>query len=261
MTKEIRFRTKFKTFLTEENQQNIIEAFEKFCSFPHERARQFLWRLTYTEWCASMLFNEIGLNPESISYENCSNLRNELRFQYEKIHPNFLKLEMGEGAQAAQNQLAKYNGPVMVYIVTEACQKYLSKDLCNIEKTLHLLKSDLQNYNFGGLRSLEFNDEEARYLLPFSMDIHNLLEALWYSGISSEEAKEQNDEENVEADGFKCLTAETVLANKTEFAAFSSTGDMNTLMKIGSLGFDLNEVVDKKGLIHSFLIATALLEE
>lgn len=263
-----RFRTKFQTFVTEENQQNFLEAFEKFCSFPQERARQFLWRLTYTEWWAYALFNEIELKSTSISSENYLSLRNELRYQYEKNNPNFLKTKVGEGAQEAQNQLARYNDPIMAYIVTLACKKYLSKDLCNVEKTLHLLKSDLENFNFGGLRSLEFNDEEARYLLPFSMDIHDLLEALWRFGFSNEETDEQKDEEKIDADednaevfGFKPLTAEAVLANESEFEDFSFTGDMNTLMKIGSLGFDLNEVVDKKGRIYNLLIAASALED
>ena len=177
-----------------------------------------------------------------------------------------MKVEVGEGAQEAQNQLARYNDPIMVYIVTLACQKYLSKELCNIEKTLHLLKSDLDNYNIGGLRSLEFSDEEARYLLPFSMEIHKLLEALYKCKckVPKEtyiETETQNEKHEPTVFGFKPLTAEAVLANKSEFEGFSFTDDMNTLMKIGSLGFDLNEVVDKKVLIRNLLTAASALED
>ena len=64
----------------------------------------------------------------------------------------------------------------------------------------------------------------------------------------------------VEADsGFKPLTPEGILENKDVFASFVESSDMNILLQIGKLGFDLNKVIAKKdAIIKLFEAAKAL---
>jgi len=54
---------------------------------------------------------------------------------------------------------------------------------------------------------------------------------------------------------FKSLTAEEIMAHKDAFASFVKDADLNILVQIGQLGFDLNEVMAKKDAISNLLKA------
>ena len=60
---------------------------------------------------------------------------------------------------------------------------------------------------------------------------------------------------------FVSLTAEAVLKYPDIFAAFAESSDMNALVELGKIGFDLNEIMSKKEKIKNFLKATKALTE
>jgi len=60
---------------------------------------------------------------------------------------------------------------------------------------------------------------------------------------------------------FMDLTPEKILAHKDSFESFMETYDLDNLILIGKLGFDLNAVMAKKELISNFLKAVKALNE
>ena len=60
---------------------------------------------------------------------------------------------------------------------------------------------------------------------------------------------------------YKSLTAEEIMANKDAFASLVKDADLNILVQIGQLGFDLNKVMDKKEAISNLLKAIESMEK
>ena len=76
------------------------------------------------------------------------------------------------------------------------------------------------------------------------------------------EASTEVPAEPVQTDSrFKPLTAEAIIANKDVFVSFLKEHDMNTLLQIGMLGFDLNEVMAKSEKLYNLLKAVEAVEK
>lgn len=60
---------------------------------------------------------------------------------------------------------------------------------------------------------------------------------------------------------YEPLTPEMILTYKDDFSSYAENDDLNTLVPIGVLGFDLNEVMSKKEKIKHFLKAAEALSE
>ena len=58
---------------------------------------------------------------------------------------------------------------------------------------------------------------------------------------------------------FKPVTAENILTHRETFKTFVEEEDLNLLMVIGTVGFDLNEVMAKKEQILIFIEAAEML--
>lgn len=302
------FRSKFEKLLNDANRPIITAAFEKFFKLRPDSARDLLWRLTFNADIASAALIELGLNTEIIPFEKISVLRNELRYQYnELVHPNFLGVSAPNECQEAFVVLKNQTDDIVANVVYEHCQSrvYVEEDMIN--RLFFLLKSDKENHYYGGIRSLFFSYEEADYLKPFHVQIHDVLNALHehyknqcastsknlpFEGLASlveeagmdlpfnfEELPTQTADDVIreflaetEPDapaeapaltisGFMNLTAEAIISNKDVFTSFMKNDDLNILVQIGKLGFDLNEVVAKKDKIGALLKAAAAEEK
>lgn len=182
----ISFRNKFRNLLKEDTIGDITNAFQEFCeNFSQETAIRYLWNMTYLE--GKVCFE--AFYP--ITQKNTTELRNELRFQYEMQHPGFLKVEIPEECQEAFQNLAKRTDTITAKVVCGQCQAQLYLDDASVQRTLHLLSSDRENIYYGGLRALEFNEEEATYLKPYHMQIYDLLKVL-YEAKRNDEASTNN---------------------------------------------------------------------
>lgn len=172
------FRSKFEKLLNDENRPIVMVAFEKFFKLRPDSARNLLWRLTFNDDVASSVLIELGLNAEIIPLEKISTFRNELRSQYEQLHPNFLNVDAPSECQEAFASLKNHTDAIVANVVYEHCQSsvYVGDDMIN--RLLFLLKSDKENNYYGGIRSLFFSYEEADYLKPFHSEIHDMLNAL-----------------------------------------------------------------------------------
>lgn len=305
------FRSKFEKLVNSENRPVIEAAFKKFCSLDPKTtiARDLLWDLTYNPEVSSETLLKLGLNQKIISLENVSKLRDELRHQYEKLHKGYLTVDVSEEFIPAFEALSKKAGPIVASVVHELCSYRMLE--YNVPRALFLLRSDKENFFFGGICEVGFTSKEAEYLKPFHMEIHDLLKAMYehqleasqntpFSGLDSmikeagielpfdvdevpvktpveatantavhatvespvEAPNEAQAEQPAEANsGFKPLTPEGILEHKDVFTTFVKSSDMNILLQIGNLGYDLNTVIAKKKAISRVLEANTIMLE
>lgn len=274
-TSSIQFRSKFKNLVTDENRQIITSVFEDFCQLDPttDEARDILWGLTYSYSSSCAILKRFGLDckecNEFIDAENILKLRDELRHQYEKINNGYLLSDVPQECLSEFNEFAKKADTITASVVYEHCLYHLSLD--DVVRTLFLLKSDMENYYFGGIRNLGFTIQEAEYLKCFSILIYNLLKVMsdymennkntkcapelpFTFEIPAAETFQPEQPSDVKL-RFKALNSESILEQKELFNTFIQSKDMNILLKIGSLDFDLNKVLAKIDAISKVLCA------
>lgn len=279
----IKFRTKFEKFVTDANRTILTSTFEKFCSYAPSTnyAREILWCLTYkVNPIESVLVKSLGLNSDIISLDNISRLRDELRYQYEKRHGSYLITKVQNYYAYEFNELLKHTDNIISDIVVIKCQENCKYNI-NPFRALYLLDSDQEKNYFGGLRELGFDSEEAQFLKVYHEEIRNLYKAmcekyapedddstnLSTSITSSEEDDDSlpfflnidDSDKKTTPNSFKFLTSVEILNNRDVFASFVK--DFNTLVDVGKLGFDLNEVIAKKEAIIQLLNADKALSK
>lgn len=292
------FRSKFTKIIGSDVEFEVYQkAFEKFCDLQAENAMHILWSLTYDKETDAL--DDIGLFDGN-SPENFIILRNELRHQYEKLHPEFLKLDVPEECQEAFTLLKNRADIIVATVVFQHCNRsVMYSDVHSRDRVIFLLESPKENLQFGGLRSLNFTQPAAEYLLQFCAEIHALFKALNdaehqrekntpFAGLGaliedsgmdlpfdfgsipdkeqttkqevvvpaeSESEAAQPDQPGTNSHGFRRLYAEAVSMYKDAFASFVKDDNMNALLEIGKLGFDLNEVMAKKEKIYNLISA------
>lgn len=264
-------------------------------------ARDILWDLTYNPEVSFEALQELGLNQEIISPENVSKLRDELRHQYKKRYNSFLAVDVSEECIPAFEALSKKAGPIVASVVNELCSyrmlgydvpralfllssdkenfffggicevgfapkeaEYLKPfhmEIHNLLKAMYDLQQDAsKNTPLDKLGSMV---KEAGIELPFNVD--EIPEATPVKAPADTTVQAPNKaqaEQPVEADsGFKPLTPEGILEHKDVFASFVESSDMNILLQIGKLGFDLNKVIAKKDAIIKLFEATKALND
>lgn len=284
------FRSKFENRLvTDAKRPVFMDSFEAFCNLASDTARKILWRLTYNddEFLEKNL-HELGLTLEIVPLDKVLTLRDELRYQYELLYPDFLAIEVPDECLEAFTALKNHTDSIVANVVYGYCFSNSYLDNLSMSQILDLLGSNKENRYFGGLRSLGFSYKEANYLKQYHLLIRNLLKALYernpqnihffkntpFDGldnclkdagidlpfdiedipakaptkISVETSSEVQDNEHpAEADsGFKPLTVQAILEHKDVFTSFVESSDMNILLQVGKLGFDLNKVIAKK---------------
>ena len=273
---KINFRTKFKKLLKDEDYSIVEEAFKKFCTYEPAIALKVLWNLTYSSNTAVEEVYKLGLDNKIIPEQNFLNFRNELRYQYEQC-TEYNEFDLSEELIDDENitkaflDLKNKSDVIVAVIVYEQCKEIL--DDSELERTLYLLQSDRDNNYFGGIRSMRFNIEEADYLKTFHMEIYNLLNALnnfipFFTEIEEEseeivdvqnEVKEPEEVQSVEPYQieyeYTALTSREILSHKKSFETLVKENDLNILVVIGQLGFDLNEVMNKIDKIKKFIDA------
>lgn len=177
-TTNFNFRSKFKNLLTEDiNSSEISGAFEMFCCKKPEVASNLLWYLTYGENSATITFNVLGLDFGCVP---TIQLRNELRYQYNILHPGFLTCELtSQAVKEAYEALKVKTDLIVSNVVYKHCCSKMFLTEYEISRIIYLLTSDDEKNFFGGIRALGFAKEEALYLKAFHKEILNLFKALY----------------------------------------------------------------------------------
>lgn len=311
------FRNKFENRLvTDENRQIFIATFKSFINLGPDTARTLLWRLTYNLNDVEHLeenLQTLGLTMKIVPLGTVITLRDELRYQYELLHPEFLAVEVPDECLKAFTALKNRTDTIVANIVYGNCFYASYFDALSMTKIFDLLKSNNEYRYFRGLRDIGFSYKIAKYLNPYHKQIHDLLKALYdynHRNVQSfqntpfaeldnrledagidlpftfgEEAQEALEpvveatddttvqvpvEVPVEAQAehpaetnsdFKALTPDAILEYKDVFTTFVESSDMNSLIQIRELGFDLNKVIVKKDAIIKLLEATKSLSD
>lgn len=128
---------------------------------------------------------KLGLVEGDISFEELIPFRNELRYQYQQNHSDFMKLEAGEAFKALQDKA----GVIEACTVYDHCILKLHGETEEVDRIVFLLESEKENNQFGGVRELDFKKDEATYLKPYFKEIADLFKALV-------EEKRQNEAED-----------------------------------------------------------------
>lgn len=295
----VTFRSKFsKKMLNDENREKVTEIVKDFCRLSPVIARPLLWKMSYEpEKVIEEKFQDSGL--DLTTPENISLFRNELRYQYEKLQPDFVvPCNLQENVQEAFSDLKdKMVDTVNPFMVWNRIQSFLEKvGEDSVDRTLFLMGSDKEANYFGGLRSLRFNLKEADFLKPYHEQICNLLKMMAENKcqepsaeiqpnveeLSSVEETENTsspepielsfEEEKAEEEKndpvikelivseFKKLTAIAVLENKDTFGDVIIGSNLNKMIDLGAMGFDLNEVMSRADDIRLLLQVAKQLE-
>jgi len=173
-------RNKFvKLIESDDARQAYTNACKKFCGLTEDVTEDILWRLTYyNPDDSSKDLQRLGLNPEEIPAEILTALRNELRSQYKQHHPDAWKVDVPKTCMEAFTDLKNHTDEIVATKVLNHCFSRVTTSEEDMERVLFLLKSDIEKWYFGGLRELKFNSEQASYLKPYHMEIHNLFVAV-----------------------------------------------------------------------------------
>lgn len=169
----MKFRTKFLKKLSETGvaESIIAMAFSVAMEMDENPFFWLLWKLSF-DVCREKSLNKLGLTTDETSTEEdlefipnelVQPLRNELRYQYQQVHEEFLS------GYDSEEEL--YNAMEQDIILTAGiCRrlfKYLMthKSLEDRSKVIFLLNSDKENNVFGGLREIGFTKAEAEVFL------------------------------------------------------------------------------------------------
>lgn len=255
---QINFRTKFKKLFA--SHLSLLE--QLFHSLLYEDPTfivDLLWKMTYDP-------NNIIYNKKYISImasfpvddsKQMLLIRNELRYQYSIVSPNFLDVPENDSIKNSISELSKVCDEIVAFIVYSHCKKFSSYTQEEIERCLYLLKNPNENYSFGGIRTLRFGPTEADYLKPYASIIGNILEAIYKE---SQDDKTSNDGEphcqkgviSMDNNNSK-LTAKSILDYKSDIESFLSAAE-----KTEELGFDIQLILSKRTDIDKLLKVSEL---
>lgn len=283
------FQSKFEKLLNDVNRPIITNAFQKFCRIGQDCALESLWRLTYSKENILEVLKELQLSEDIIPTGSIITLRDELHTQYKKLYPSFLDITFEDNeCQEIFEDLIDCSDPIISAVIYEHIQKIISMESYSIDRILCLLESPEDNLYSVGIRRLSFSEKEADFLKPYHKLIYNLLKAMYSyhqrtnsstplsegkenfedanfevsrlvhepDAVSTEINSEVSEEEEIQNEPtFKHISPEEVLANIDVFTHYVESGDFNILVKIGELGFDLNEVWRNKLKIEAFIAA------
>lgn len=270
---QFNYRTKFKKILNESDVKKVDQAFNIFCNIndPAE-AIDILWKLTFESAPYYLESQEINLPAQlMITQRNLEITRNELRVQYEQLHPDFLKVDVPDKCKEAFDTLVKQTDTIVAKVVYDNCHtKHLYVNDEEINRILYLLKSDKDTYHFGAIRRLGFDYEEANYLKQYHNEIHDILKfadssiqnddlPFYMSGeeesVVTVDKEQEPPRQNEECPELKPVTLQDVIANQEIFKAFVEKDDFNLLIPIAHLKFDLNDVMNKREKIKNLVMA------
>lgn len=175
---KISYRSKFEKLLTDANRQAIDRGFKKFIFMNPHDATMLLWEMTYKGVdSSSEVLGKLGIQiGEDFPSANLLQLRNELRYQYERRYEDFMSDEnLPAECQAAFFILYGRTDIITTTVVYEHCQRLRTED--EVSRTLFLLKDEKENCYNGGIRSLGFSQAETNYLKPYHEQIFELFKA------------------------------------------------------------------------------------
>ena len=282
-TDTIKLRSKFVKALaelSEDKRDRIITAVVNFKNFDdNAECLNVLWELTY-DYVKGL--KSIGLISADATEEEIKEFpedlvklfRNELRYQRKASNSKFMERKIPEKCKEAYRDLCSATDAIVAVIIYDICCKLCkNSDEDTINRALGLLASDKEQHFFGGIRSLHLKRDEAIYLKPYAILLHNLLNALFEERkekkkdnpfekvanmiviaekkeekvVSCESTSEQVERKNIELIG-TAITVSHIEADSEIFENF-----LNSYRKIVEAGYRAEEVIEKADDIQSIL--------
>ena len=174
----------------------ITEACVNICYYGYSEVFPILFKLLYgdTEERNQQLYiYGITYQPadENTEYNNPENLyvfhtenqvkafANELRHQYSRINPNFLKVNENPHYEKELSDLKKSmsNVPMLFYIAVTSCSK-IHDNRKQVEFCYEMMISDEERNVISGLKNMGHNSKHTDLLLPYAKKIAILLMAM-----------------------------------------------------------------------------------
>lgn len=268
----------------------LDEGIHNFLSMNTSNAVKILWSMSFESY---MVW---GLSQLGISTKKNSNwqakmqiqsslvkcFRNELRYLYKQDHPDFLQVpnEFSEPFDEFTKKMGM--DTILSFGIFQKLYVFLKNNHVTntnlVDKTIHLLGSEKENYRYGGLKNIGLTDGEAKELLNKANDIVYLADeilklidnnvpqsevvvesevpTLTEVAESSETPNETSDEEDsivtisdeVSPEVSSRLSSQDVLENPDLFENFS-----RAISDITSAGFNPKEVIEKIAAIRQLL--------
>ena len=174
-------------------EEDFRKAIKTFNKFKAPEAKSLLKALRYgDENQKEEYINKLGFtcnveDPEFVYIppQKVLSFQSELRYQYTKVHPWFLKVDDNPAYHEELEALKKATGHdvLLVFIVVENLKKVQLSDE-QLKECMNML--DSPETSFYGLKKLYFRKEDANILLPYSKEIGKL-----YLAISQFQKEEQ----------------------------------------------------------------------
>ena len=140
--------------------------------------------------------------------------------------------------------------------------KFFHKEIHNLMKALYESKQGgFQNKPFANLAE---KLKESGVYVPEKSENEDFSDETIEEFLKIEVSVPANNtvkQEIFEKSEFKKLSLEVILLHKDIFMSFAESDDLNLMLPIGNMGFDLNEVMDKKEKIYNFIEAAEALSE
>lgn len=153
--------SKLKNALTDEQITRLNEVARKFAKYPLDKAEEFYWNLTYK---SEFALQKMGLEGE------------EFLFHYKKVR-NFILEESGQkeslygGIEISEEEKGLFCCLQQDLVAFKRLKDVIDSILLDysvesIKRIEFLLASGKEKNQFGALKSLKFNDDEAMFFLP-----------------------------------------------------------------------------------------------
>lgn len=291
----IQYRNKFENWLSKTGVKRsiIAEAFAIAMEMSENPFFWLLWKLSFDADCKENALSSLELTTDEfrteeglwlIPNELVRPLRNELRYQYQQKHKDFL------AGYYSNEELynAMDNDIILTAGICRKLYKYVKSTDGNHEKrsrVIFLISSTKQSFIFGALKELGFTDAEARVFYPKADVIASVFkemvitevehETLYASlgkpmttkpfaelgemintstlhsvHVEDEEPQEEevSSEDNEEEPAYRQLNAQVVLANIELFKQFFEIAD-----KLDNVGIDPFDALEKEAEIETLI--------
>lgn len=277
----VKFRNKFQNWLSKTGVPEAIVAMAFTIAMKMDEDSFFwlLWKLSF-DVCREKSLNKLGLTTDETSTEKdlefipnelVQPLRNELRYQYQQVHEEFLS------GYDSEEELYNATGKDIIFTagIIKRLYKYIKnqRDLDKRNRVIFLLRYGKENLVFGNLfvfsalRELGFTNAESEVLFPKTGIIASVFEKMAskpFAGLGemidtstlpdvpTEVEEPQKDEEvsqeEPDSSDYQPLNTQVVLANTKLLKEF-----FGVVSQLDEVGIDLYEALEKEAQIRALI--------
>ena len=177
---EINFSSEFEKIVTENSRERVLEGFKRFCAMDVCDAIALLWRLdvfvrTEADYVLDVICLDQIFEPDDIEL-----LGNELRYQYQKNHPEAAMSEdfVRDSCKEAYLSFANQYDSIEALEVYNKCVQCLHAPK-KAERILRMLETDDEKLFYAAMLGLGIDSQEVHFLKDYKKMIYAVLKALY----------------------------------------------------------------------------------